>query len=146
MVKSSCANEFHDFLARVYVADTDFSGVVYHARYLEFFERGRSEFLRDIGLNNGMLAEGVNREKLFFVVRHMEINFLRPAKIDDLLMIKTRINCVRGARFFMDQHIVRDDVVLANAKVEIAVINVQGKPRRLPEDFFRQFSFESAIY
>ncbi|EJF89742.1 tol-pal system-associated acyl-CoA thioesterase [Bartonella vinsonii subsp. arupensis OK-94-513] len=129
-------NAFHDFQVRVYVADTDFSGVVYHARYLEFFERGRSEFLRDTGLNNKMLASGIEGEKLFFVVRHMEINFLRPAQIDHLLTIKTRVNRIQGARFFMEQCIVRGDMILVTAKVEIALINEIGKPRRLPKGLF----------
>ncbi|WP_208439169.1 tol-pal system-associated acyl-CoA thioesterase [Bartonella quintana] len=134
--KSNYTNAFHDFQVRVYVADTDFSGMVYHARYLEFFERGRSEFLRDTGFNNKLLASGAEGEKLFFVVRHMEINFSRPAQIDNLLTIKTRINRVQGARFFMEQYILRRDVMLVTAKVEIALINEEGKPRRLPKELF----------
>ncbi|WP_455465919.1 tol-pal system-associated acyl-CoA thioesterase [Bartonella sp. B39] len=134
--KDDSTNGFHDFKVRVYVADTDFSGVVYHARYLEFFERGRSEFLRDTGLNNKMLAAGVKGEKLFFVVRHMEINFSRPAQIDNLLTLKTRINRIQGARFFMEQHILHEDIMLVTAKVEIALINETGKPRRLPKGLF----------
>lgn len=129
-------NAFHAFQVRVYVADTDFSGVVYHARYLEFFERGRSEFLRDTGFNNKMLASGVEGEKLFFVVRHMEIKFSRSAQIDNLLTIKTRINHIQGARFFMEQYILREDEMLVTAKVEIALINETGKPRRLPKSLF----------
>ncbi|WP_455479263.1 tol-pal system-associated acyl-CoA thioesterase [Bartonella sp. B23] len=138
--KGNSTNGFHDFKVRVYVADTDFSGVVYHARYLEFFERGRSEFLRDTGLNSKMLAAGVEGEKLFFVVRHMEINFSRPAQIDDLLTLKTRVNHIQGARFFMEQHIFHEDVMLVTAKVEIALINETGKPRRLPKGLFSTIS------
>ncbi|GAA4657381.1 tol-pal system-associated acyl-CoA thioesterase [Bartonella pachyuromydis] len=133
---STPTNEFHNFQVRVYVADTDFSGVVYHARYLEFFERGRSEFLRVTGFNNKMLAAGVEGEKLFFVVRHMELHFLRPAQIDHLLIVKTRIHRVQGARFFMEQQIFHEDMMLVRAKVEIAVINETGKPRRLPKELF----------
>ncbi len=135
-LKSNSTNVFHDFQARVYVADTDFSGVVYHARYLEFFERGRSEFLRDTGFNNKMLAAGMEGEKLFFVVRHMEIKFSRSAQIDNFLTIRTRINRIQGARFFMEQYILREDEVLVTAKVEIALINETGKPRRLPKGLF----------
>ncbi|MET3559334.1 acyl-CoA thioester hydrolase [Bartonella japonica] len=135
-LKSNHTNSFHDFQVRVYVADTDFSGVVYHARYLEFLERGRSEFLRDIGFNNEMLVAGVEGEKLFFVVRHMEINFLRPAQIDNLLTLKTRITHIQGARFFMEQCILCEDILLVTAKVEIALINETGKPRRLPKGLF----------
>ncbi|MGF7157225.1 tol-pal system-associated acyl-CoA thioesterase [Bartonella heixiaziensis] len=132
--KKNHTNAFHDFQARVYVADTDFSGVVYHARYLEFFERARSEFLRDTGFNNNSFASGVEKEKLFFVVRRMEINFSRPAQIDNLLTIKTRVNRIQGARFHMEQYILREAVMLVTAKVEIALINETGKPRRLPKE------------
>ncbi|MCZ2157994.1 tol-pal system-associated acyl-CoA thioesterase [Bartonella sp. 220] len=134
--KNDHTNTFHDFQVRVYVADTDFSGVVYHARYLEFFERGRSEFLRETGFNSKMLASGIEGEKLFFVVRHMDINFLHPAQIDNLLTIKTRINRRQGARFFMEQVLMREDEMLVTAKVEIALINEIGKPRRLPKELF----------
>ncbi|WP_336278535.1 tol-pal system-associated acyl-CoA thioesterase [Bartonella sp. CB175] len=132
---SNNTSHFCDVQARVYVADTDFSGIVYHARYLEFFERGRSEFLRDMGFNNDVLAAGSQGEKVFFVVRHMEIHFSKPAQIDNLLTIKTRVNRIQGARFFMDQHILHDKIMLVTAKVEIALINEEGKPRRLPNDF-----------
>ncbi|MCZ2328823.1 tol-pal system-associated acyl-CoA thioesterase [Bartonella sp. F02] len=138
-VTNDKTNPFHILQARVYVADTDFSGVVYHARYLEFFERGRSEFLRNTGFNNVDLASGVQGEKLFFVVRRIEINFSKPAQIDNLLTIKTQINRVQGARFFMDQSIERDETLLAEATVEIAIINEEGKPRRLPKDIFSTF-------
>lgn len=135
-VNNNHTNSFHDLQIRVYVADTDFSGVVYHARYLEFFEKGRSEFLRNTGFNNSGLASGTTGEKLFFVVRHIDINFLQPAQIDNLLIVKTHLTRIQGARFFMDQHILRNDKVLVNAKVEIALINQEGKPRRLPQDLF----------
>ncbi|WP_455476898.1 tol-pal system-associated acyl-CoA thioesterase [Bartonella sp. B41] len=135
-LENNNANVFHDIQVRVYVADTDFSGVVYHARYLEFFERGRSEFLRNTGFDNSAFASGVQSEKMFFVVRHMEISFSRSAQIDNLLTVKTRINCVQGARFFMDQCILRDDTMLVEAKVEIALVNQEGKPRRLPKGLF----------
>ncbi|MEL6089506.1 tol-pal system-associated acyl-CoA thioesterase [Bartonella schoenbuchensis] len=131
----------HDLPTRVYVADTDFSGVVYHARYLEFFERGRSEFLRNIGCNNTQLASGARfasstGEKLFFVVHRIDITYSRPAHIDDLLTVKTQLECVQGARFFMNQQIMRDNTLLAEAKVTLAIMNQAGKPRRLPKDLF----------
>ncbi|ALE03128.1 tol-pal system-associated acyl-CoA thioesterase [Bartonella ancashensis] len=132
----SYIHSFHNLQARVYVADTDFSGIVYHARYLEFFERGRSEFLRTIGLDNIGLASNSQSEKLFFVVRRMNINFSRPAQLDDLLTIKTRISHIQGARLFMAQSIMRDEILLVEANVEIAIINQEGKPRRIPQDLF----------
>ncbi|WP_039952442.1 YbgC/FadM family acyl-CoA thioesterase [Bartonella melophagi] len=131
----------HDLPTRVYVADTDFSGVVYHARYLEFFERGRSEFLRNIGCNNVELASGARfasgtGEKLFFVVHRINITYSRPAHIDNLLTVKTRLECVQGARFFMNQQIMRGNTLLVEAKVTLAIMNQAGKPRRLPKDLF----------
>ncbi|MET3589270.1 acyl-CoA thioester hydrolase [Bartonella silvatica] len=134
--KNNSMSDFHDLQVRVYVADTDFSGVVYHARYLEFLERGRSEFLRNTGFNNKMLASDDKGEKLFFVVCHMDINFSRPAQIDHLLTVRTRMNRIQGACFFMEQSIMREDTTLITAKVKIAVINETGKPRRLPKELF----------
>ncbi|WP_332060183.1 tol-pal system-associated acyl-CoA thioesterase [Bartonella sp. CB74] len=143
---TSFKNDYiNNLQVRVYVADTDFSGVVYHARYLEFFERGRSEFLRDTGFNNKLLASGAQGEKLFFVVRHIEINFSRPAQLDNLLTVKTQINYIQKARFFMDQSILRDNIMLATAKVEIALINEEGKPRRLPQGLFSTFLAEKCF-
>ncbi|CBI76905.1 conserved protein of unknown function [Bartonella clarridgeiae 73] len=136
---------FHNLQARIYVADTDFSGVVYHARYLEFLERGRSEFLRDMGFKNNELISDNQGEKLFFVVRHMDITFSKSAILDDLLTIKTYLRCVQGARFFMDQVILRNGTLLIKAQVEIAVINQEGKPRRLPKNLFSPSFLKTVI-
>lgn len=92
----------HRIMARVYYADTDFSGVVYHARYLEFFERGRSDFLRLAGVHHTELADGKHGEKLVWVVRRMEIDFRGPARIDDILTIDTRAQEISGARIISD--------------------------------------------
>ena len=77
-------------MARVYFADTDFSGVVYHARYLEFLERGRSDYLRLTGIHHTELADGKHGERIVWVVRRMEIDFRAPARIDDILTVDTR--------------------------------------------------------
>ncbi|WP_438721714.1 tol-pal system-associated acyl-CoA thioesterase [Bartonella rochalimae] len=130
----SPSSSSHTLQARIYVADTDFSGVVYHARYLEFLERGRSEFLRDMGFNNNELLSDSQGEKLFFVIRHMDITFSKPATLDDLLTIKTSLQSIQGARFFMNQIILRNEMTLIKAKVEIALINQEAKPRRLPKN------------
>ena len=79
----------HRLMARVYYADTDFSGVVYHARYLEFFERGRSDYLRLTGVHHTELRRGKHGEKIVWVVRRMEIDFRSPARMDDILTIDT---------------------------------------------------------
>ena len=125
----------HRLMARVYYADTDFSGVVYHARYLEFFERGRSDFLRLAGVHHTELAEGKHGEKLVWVVRRMEIDFRGPARIDDILTIDTRTDSVSGARIFMSQQLRRGEDVLVEAKVEAAIVSESGRPRRFPKEW-----------
>ena len=129
----------HRLMARVYYADTDFSGVVYHARYLEFLERGRSDFLRLAGVHHTELADGLHGEKLVWVVRRMEIDFRAPARIDDVLTIDTRTTGVSGARIFMAQEIRRGDNLLIEAKVEAAIISETGKPRRFPKEWAAAF-------
>lgn len=130
----------HRLMARVYYADTDFSGVVYHARYLEFFERGRSDFLRLAGVHHTELADGKHGEKIVWVVRRMEIDFLAPARIDDILTIDTRAEEISGARIVMAQQLKRGDGVLVEAKVHAAIIGENGKPRRFPKEWIAAFT------
>lgn len=129
----------HRIMARVYYADTDFSGVVYHARYLEFLERGRSDFLRLAGVHHTELAEGKHGESLVWVVKRMEIDFRSPARIDDILTIDTRTEKVSGARIFMAQQIRRGDDLLIEALVEAAIIGAHGRPRRFPKEWVEAF-------
>lgn len=129
----------HRLMARVYYADTDFSGVVYHARYLEFFERGRSDFLRLAGVHHTELADGKHGEKIVWVVRRMEIDFRASAKIDDILTIETRTQDISGARITMAQQLKRGDEVLVDARVEAAIIGENGRPRRFPKDWIEAF-------
>lgn len=129
----------HRHVVRVYYADTDFSGVVYHARYLEFFERGRSDYLRLAGVHHTELAEGKHGEKLVWVVRRMEIDFRGSARIDDVLDIHTVTEDISGARIFMAQTISRDGQVLVQAKVEAAIVSDSGRPRRFPKEWIEAF-------
>ena len=129
----------HRLLARVYYADTDFSGVVYHARYLEFLERGRSDYLRLAGVRHTELADGRRGEKIVWVVRRMEIDFLKPARMDDVLTIDTRTEKISGARIFMAQEIRRGDEALIAAKVEAAIVGESGRPRRFPKEWIAAF-------
>lgn len=133
----------HRLRARVYYADTDFSGVVYHARYLEFFERGRSDFLRLCGVHHTDLAEGQHGEKLVWIVRRMEIDFRAPARIDDVLTVETTTEKVSGARIFMRQEIRRDSDTLVEARVEAAIISPEGRPRRFPKEWVAAFLRET---
>ncbi|MEX6507100.1 tol-pal system-associated acyl-CoA thioesterase [Jiella sp. M17.18] len=130
----------HELDVRIYFEDTDFSGVVYHARYLHFLERGRSDFLRLKGFDHRTLMEGGFGAPMAFAVRHMEIDFLRPARIDDVVTVETRTRMVGGARILLDQTIRRDDVDLVKAAVKVAVISPQGKPMRMPDGVMSQLA------
>ena len=129
----------HLLMARVYYADTDLSGVVYHARYLEFLERGRSDFLRLAGVHHTELAAGLHGERIVWIVRRMEIDFVSPARIDDILTIDTRAEKISGARIFMRQELRRGDAVLVTAKVEAAIIGESGRPKRFPKEWIAAF-------
>lgn len=129
----------HRLMARVYYADTDFSGVVYHARYLEFFERGRSDFLRLAGVHHAELAGGSRGEKIVWIVRRMAIDFLKSARMDDILTIDTRTEKISGARIFMAQELKRGEELLVTAKVEAAIIGETGRPKRFPKEWVAAF-------
>ena len=129
----------HRLFARVYYADTDFSGVVYHARYLEFFERGRSDYLRLAGVHHTELADGKHGEKLVWVVKRMEIDFRASARIDDILTVWTRTEAISGARITMAQQLTRGEDLLVEARVEAAIISESGRPRRFPKEWIAAF-------
>ena len=117
----------HRHQVRVYYEDTDFSGAVYHAAYLHFFERGRTEFLRAEGIRHSELAV----EGIAFAVRSMEIDFPRAARIDDLLIVDTAVAEVTGARLTLEQTIERGDELIARARVVVVAVR-DGKATRLP--------------
>jgi acyl-CoA thioester hydrolase len=123
----------HRFPVRVYYEDTDFSGVVYHASYLRFLERGRTEFLRALGIEHkSMFADG-GKDGFQFVVRSMAIDFARPALMDDALVVETGPADIGGASIDMAQRVLRRSDVLVTAKVRVAFVT-RGKVRRLPQD------------
>ncbi|MCO5064717.1 MAG: tol-pal system-associated acyl-CoA thioesterase [Rhizobiaceae bacterium] len=132
-------NGVHRLVARVYYADTDFSGVVYHARYLEFLERGRSDFLRLSGVHHTELHDGKHGERIVWVVRRMEIDFRVPARIDDIITVVTHVAELSGARIFMAQRLLRGEDVLVEARVEAAIIGETGRPRRFPKEWVAAF-------
>jgi len=121
----------HLFPVRVYYEDTDFSGFVYHANYLKFFERGRSEALRAAGVTHRDLLAWEPPSAM--VVRHMEIDFERPARIEEDLVVHTRFVSLRGARMFIDQRLERAGEIIATARLEVVLITLSGRPRRIPE-------------
>ena len=122
----------HVLPVRIYFEDTDFSGVVYHAAFLRFMERGRSDMIRLMGVNHEALANGAYGEPLAFAVRRIEVDFLRPARIDDLIEIHTKPTRAGGVRLMLEQQVKLGDAVLVAAKVTVVMINLEGKPRRMP--------------
>jgi acyl-CoA thioester hydrolase len=115
---------------RVYYEDTDFSGRVYHASYLRFLERGRTEWLRRRGFGHRDLADNTG---LVFAVRSLKIEFLAPAMMDDLLDVETSAAVVRGASIVFHQRVVRGETELVTAEVLVASLR-DGRPARIPAD------------
>ena len=123
---------------RVYYEDTDFSGIVYHANYLRFFERGRTDALRASGITHTALL--ARTPALVFAVRRMVTEWIVPAKIDDLLVVETTFDAIKGARMFLKQTIRRDSQALAVAEVEAVCLTEAGRPIRLPDDLVRKLA------
>lgn len=139
LLSGELTQDGHRLVQRVYYEDTDFSGVVYHARYLHFLERGRTDYLRLLGVEQGSLVLEEDREGLVFVVHRMEIDFKTPARMDDILTIQTATEKAGGAKMILNQEIRRGEQLLIAARVIIAVINSAGRPRRLPEGLAARF-------
>ena len=116
------------YALRVNYEDTDFSGFVYHANYLKFCERARSDYLRVKGVDQkAMFAEGTA-----FVVRRMECNFIQPARFEDELTVETAFKEMAGARFELDQIIKRGETTIFTAAVTVVLIDDKGRPVRIP--------------
>jgi acyl-CoA thioester hydrolase len=123
----------HVLPVRVYFEDTDFSGLVYHASYLRWCERGRSDFLRLLGVRHAdLIAPGEGAEPAAFVVRRLEIDYLRPARIDDVLEVVTECAGIGGAHILLAQHIRRDGAALCKLTVKVVLVSRSGQPMRLP--------------
>jgi acyl-CoA thioester hydrolase len=124
----------HVMPVRVYYEDTDFSGIVYHANYLRFMERGRTNYLRLIGADHRALFAEAEREApgFAFVVRAMQIEFLKPARMDDILEIVTEPEEVKGASVTLKQHVRRGDELLIEAHVRVAFVS-GGRARPIPK-------------
>ncbi len=120
----------HFLPVRVYYEDTDFTGVVYHANYVRYFERGRSDFLRLAGVGHAALLD--RPDPAAFVVTSLAIDFKRPARIDDALLVRTTYDVARGATLQIEQAILRGEETIATAAVAAACITLEGRPRRPP--------------
>ncbi|MCL4714443.1 MAG: tol-pal system-associated acyl-CoA thioesterase [Hyphomonadaceae bacterium] len=115
---------------RIYYEDTDFTGVVYHANYLRYFERARSDFLRLAGVHHTALLEGP--EPVGFAVNKINLDFLKPARIDDALTVRTLFETMRGPRIFIRQQLLREAELLATAELQVCCISLTGRPRKPP--------------
>lgn len=126
----------HHFALTVYFEDTDLSGIVYHANYLRFFERARSDMLRACGIDQrAAQEEGLGA----YAVTEMDIKWRRPAKLDDDLLIVSRVEQIRAASCSIHQRVMRGDEILAEATVTAAFLSPDGRPRRQPADWIEKF-------
>ena len=119
----------HWLPVRVYYEDTDFTGVVYHANYLRYMERGRSDFLRLAGVDHQALQA---QDATAFAIARMEIDFRKPARVDDALTVRTEFSAPSGGRLLARQSVLREHDVLAQAIVTAVCIGADGKPRKPP--------------
>lgn len=120
----------HHFECRVYYEDTDMAGIVYYANYLKFIERARSEWVREMGIDQGRLRD---EEGIAFAVRRVEADYLASAKFDDVLTVKTQVVSSSAARMTLEQSVWRADKQLFTAEVVLVAINRDGQPTRLPQ-------------
>ncbi|QLB12441.1 acyl-CoA thioester hydrolase [Bisgaardia hudsonensis] len=126
------------YFTRVYYEDTDAGGVVYHANYLHFFERARTEYLRALGFSQRDL---LNRYDLAFVVKSMSVDFCAPASLDDSLLVETRVKQIKAASMLFTQAIICNDKILCGAEVKIACVNLKKmKPVIIPNEIKTAFS------
>lgn len=121
--------EPHRHEVRVYYEDTDLVGVVYYANYLRFIERARTEWARELGLDQGRLRAETGT---VLAVRRVEADFLAPARFDDLLTVETAPEAATGARLVLRQRVLREGAALFEARVTLAAMGPDGRPRRLP--------------
>ena len=130
----------HVLPVRVYFEDTDFSGLVYHASYVRWCERGRSDFLRLLGNDHhALFSGGDGREAAAFVVRRMSLEYLKPARIDEILEVTTRLAEMGAASLVLEQVITRDGMRLFEASVTVVLVSVSGKPLRISQAIRRAF-------
>ncbi|MFZ7217268.1 tol-pal system-associated acyl-CoA thioesterase [Avibacterium avium] len=123
---------------RVYYEDTDAGGVVYHARYLHFFERARTDYLRELGFSQQALLDEHN---LVFVVKTMQIDYRLAAKLDDLLTVETQVSRIKGATILFSQQIKRNDVLICTAEVKVACVDLtKMKPVAIPQEIKAAFN------
>ena len=125
----------HRFALRAYFDDTDAGGVVYHANYLRWFERGRSDMIRQLGLDQpGALADGLGA----YAVTDLAIRYLRPARLGDAVVVESRMTELRAASWRVEQKALRGDIVLAEAAIRIGFVAPDGRPARHPAGWYEK--------
>lgn len=129
----------HRHPVRVYWEDTDAGQIVYHASHVRFFERGRTELLRALDIHQSATADRSHPDALLFTVRRMEIDYLKPAFLDDLLTVETSVTDLGGSRVTLLQRLLREDTLVASAVVVVVAVGGDGKPRRIPADVRSRF-------
>ena len=121
----------HAIPIRVYYEDTDAGGIVYHSNYLKFAERGRTEMLRHL---NYSITDLLERENIMFVMRHVEMNYLAPARLDEQLSLETTLQTIKNTSFVMRQCVIRDGTLLCEMLVTLVCVDTNSfKPVRVPE-------------
>jgi len=121
----------HVLPIRVYYEDTDLSGVVYHANYLRYMERGRTEFFRLAGISK--MAGLEDEEPTAWAIRSIAVDYHRPARLDDIIHVRTRLTGLSGARMRALQRVVCGETLLVEGRIEACITTLTGKPRRLPK-------------
>jgi acyl-CoA thioester hydrolase len=134
----------HILPLRVYYEDTDLSGVIYHANYLRYMERGRTEFFRLAGVTR--MADLESAEPSAWAIRNVELAFHRPARVDDALTVHTILTAISGARLAARQRIYANNTLLTDGRIEACIVTLTGKPRRIPKeirDLLMPFLYET---
>ena len=127
----------HTFPLRVYYEDTDAQGVVYYANYLKYFERGRTEMLRSCGIHQSALLSSQS-EVTFFVVKKLNIDYKKPARLDDVLTVKTRVLKMQAASLVIGQTIHCEGAHIADAEVKVGVLGDNGRPKKISSELRHQ--------
>lgn len=127
----SFAGGEHLFPVRVYIENTDAGGMVYHAEYLRFMERGRTEFLRNLEIMQSALISPQG-ESMVFAIARLEIDYKAQAKVDDALVVHSKIAKIRAASFEIDQWIMRAEDKVTEARLTVALLKSNGRPCRIP--------------
>ena len=128
--------KIYEYKFKIYYEDTDSGGVVYYANYLKFIERARSEIIKSLGFSNTNLMEKFN---LFFIVKYCNINYKKPAKLEDELIVFTSVVSLSKTSLVMKQDVKRHDDLVAESEVCLVAVDMKGKPTKIPEELKKLF-------